>query len=285
MDTDGISTSLASTSTDTCEDYNKVLTEDDCDENDDDVDEDGDEEDVDDDEDDEVDDGSETRVQKVPQIPFSIDTLLSWKPSRGNGVSSLIYSTQEKVKQWSSIPRPSHTVEYITPIPGSLQEKSQEEWTRCIQVTSPCASSSGSKDSDRQIPQEDRKKRPRTAFTATQIKALESEFEKNKYLSVSKRLHLSRTLKLTETQIKIWFQNRRTKWKRKYTNDLELLAQQYYSSLGVVAPRPIFLGDRLWFFNYPGFPTAQPLPSSVPHFYQPMPVFPSHCNQLTHQLR
>lgn len=48
-------------------------------------------------------------------------------------------------------------------------------------------------------------------------------------------------------QIKIWFQNRRTKWKRKYTNDLELVAQQYYSALGVAAPRPLFLGDRLWY--------------------------------------
>ena len=110
---------------------------------------------------------------------------------------------------------------------------------------------------------DDRKKRPRTAFTAAQIKALESEFEKNKYLSVSKRMQLSKQLKLTETQvvllystniifmnslfqIKIWFQNRRTKWKRKYTNDLELVAQQYYSTLGVLAPRPMFLGDRLW---------------------------------------
>ncbi|KAJ1519545.1 hypothetical protein ONE63_004824 [Megalurothrips usitatus] len=52
-------------------------------------------------------------------------------------------------------------------------------------------------------------------------------------------------------QIKIWFQNRRTKWKRKYTSDLELLAQQYCSQLGVTAARPMFLGDRLWFFNYP----------------------------------
>ena len=48
---------------------------------------------------------------------------------------------------------------------------------------------------------EDRKKRPRTAFTAAQIKALENEFEKNKYLSVSKRMQLSKQQKLTETQV------------------------------------------------------------------------------------
>ena len=48
---------------------------------------------------------------------------------------------------------------------------------------------------------EERKKRPRTAFSATQIKALEAEFEKNKYLSVSKRMQLSKQLKLTETQV------------------------------------------------------------------------------------
>ena len=48
---------------------------------------------------------------------------------------------------------------------------------------------------------DDRKKRPRTAFTASQIKALETEFEKNKYLSVSKRMQLSKHLKLTETQV------------------------------------------------------------------------------------
>ncbi|BES97952.1 Homeobox domain [Nesidiocoris tenuis] len=122
----------------------------------------------------------------------------------------------------------------------------------------------------------DRKKRPRTAFTAAQIKALETEFESNKYLSVAKRSQLSKTLKLTETQIKIWFQNRRTKWKRKYTNDLEILAQQYYSNLGMAAPRPIFIGDRLWFFNYPTSSLSGGLPPGIPGYHlppttQPMP--------------
>lgn len=49
--------------------------------------------------------------------------------------------------------------------------------------------------------EDDRKKRPRTAFTASQIKSLEAEFERNKYLSVAKRCQLSKSLKLTETQV------------------------------------------------------------------------------------
>ncbi|EFN79395.1 BarH-like 1 homeobox protein, partial [Harpegnathos saltator] len=123
------------------------------------------------------------------------------------------------------------------------------------------------------ISDDERKKRPRTAFTAAQIKSLEAEFERNKYLSVAKRLQLSKSLKLTETQIKIWFQNRRTKWKRKYTNDVELLAQQYYSSLGIPAPRPIFVGDRLWFFNYPAQP--QPAVPLFPQHLTPLPLHPA----------
>ncbi|KAL9699408.1 hypothetical protein quinque_002849 [Culex quinquefasciatus] len=97
---------------------------------------------------------------------------------------------------------------------------------------------------------DDRKKRPRTAFSAAQIKALETEFERGKYLSVAKRTALAKSLHLTETQIKIWFQNRRTKWKRKYTSDVEQLASHYYSQLGIGNfARPMVVGDRLWLFS------------------------------------
>uniref|UniRef100_A0A182PFH8 Homeobox domain-containing protein n=1 Tax=Anopheles epiroticus TaxID=199890 RepID=A0A182PFH8_9DIPT len=104
---------------------------------------------------------------------------------------------------------------------------------------------------------DDRKKRPRTAFSAAQIKALETEFERGKYLSVAKRTALAKQLHLTETQIKIWFQNRRTKWKRKYTADVESLASHYYSQLGIGSfARPMVVGDRLWLFSQtPNGPT------------------------------
>lgn len=73
------------------------------------------------------------------------------------------------------------------------------------------------------------KKRPRTAFTTDQIKVLESEFQKGKYLSVVRRMELSKLLELSETQIKIWFQNRRTKWKRKLAAEMDyaIAAQGY----------------------------------------------------------
>ncbi|XP_063166990.1 homeobox protein Nkx-3.1 [Candoia aspera] len=58
-------------------------------------------------------------------------------------------------------------------------------------------------------------KRSRAAFSHTQVIELERKFSHQKYLSAPERAHLARNLKLTETQVKIWFQNRRYKTKRK----------------------------------------------------------------------
>ncbi|CAL8299206.1 unnamed protein product [Merluccius merluccius] len=59
-------------------------------------------------------------------------------------------------------------------------------------------------------------RRARTAFTYEQLVALESKFRATRYLSVCERLNLALSLSLTETQVKIWFQNRRTKWKKQH---------------------------------------------------------------------
>lgn len=62
-----------------------------------------------------------------------------------------------------------------------------------------------------------KKKRSRAAFTHAQVFELERRFAHQKYLSGPERTELAHILKLTETQVKIWFQNRRYKTKRKST--------------------------------------------------------------------
>ncbi|KAG8518720.1 Ventral anterior homeobox 2 [Galemys pyrenaicus] len=67
----------------------------------------------------------------------------------------------------------------------------------------------------------DRPKRTRTSFTAEQLYRLELEFQRCPYVVGRERTELARQLNLSETQVKVWFQNRRTKQKKDQSRDLE----------------------------------------------------------------
>ncbi|CRK95310.1 CLUMA_CG008668, isoform A [Clunio marinus] len=62
-------------------------------------------------------------------------------------------------------------------------------------------------------------KRVRTAFSPSQLLKLEHAFEGNHYVVGAERKILAQQLSLTETQVKVWFQNRRTKHKRMQQED------------------------------------------------------------------
>ncbi|XP_074148404.1 homeobox protein EMX1-like isoform X2 [Sminthopsis crassicaudata] len=74
-------------------------------------------------------------------------------------------------------------------------------------------------------------KRIRTAFSPSQLLRLERTFEKNHYVVGAERKQLANSLCLTETQVKVWFQNRRTKHKRQKMEECPTAEEKRNGSL------------------------------------------------------
>ncbi|KAL2098763.1 hypothetical protein ACEWY4_005243 [Coilia grayii] len=75
-------------------------------------------------------------------------------------------------------------------------------------------------------------KRMRTSFTNEQLSRLEKEFARQQYMVGSERFLLATSLQLTEAQVKVWFQNRRIKWRKQSLEQ----QQAKLAKLGLAAP-------------------------------------------------
>lgn len=123
-------------------------------------------------------------------------------------------------------------------------------------------------------------RRARTAFTYEQLVALENKFKSTRYLSVCERLNLALSLNLTETQIKIWFQNRRTKWK-KQNPGLDVNSPTVPQTGSGPSFSPPF-GNMLYSHGlHPYFPAlgSYGLLKARTAFAGQLPVFPQHFPQ------
>ncbi|KAJ8026222.1 Homeobox protein not2 [Holothuria leucospilota] len=93
-------------------------------------------------------------------------------------------------------------------------------------------------------------KRIRTIFSSEQLQRLEKEFKNQQYMVGAERLLLASDLQLSEAQVKVWFQNRRIKWRKEnHERDQAKLAdyrtrrEEIRRKLGLSQRRRIVVGS------------------------------------------
>ncbi|CAJ0939272.1 unnamed protein product [Ranitomeya imitator] len=106
-----------------------------------------------------------------------------------------------------------------TQVPSNTTSKQIFPWMKesrqnSKQKSSPPATAAEGCAGDRSPPGSAASKRARTAYTSAQLVELEKEFHFNRYLCRPRRVEMANLLNLSERQIKIWFQNRRMKYKK-----------------------------------------------------------------------
>ncbi len=146
--------------------------------------------------------------------------------------------------------------------PSILPDYKEEQERACSQM-SPVSQERHRDGPDKQS--SSAKKKTRTVFSRSQVYQLESTFDMKRYLSSSERACLASSLQLTETQVKTWFQNRRNKWKRQLSAELEAANMAHASAQTLVGMPLVFRENSLLRVPVPrsiAFPTPLYYPGS-----------------------
>lgn len=82
------------------------------------------------------------------------------------------------------------------------------------------------------------KKHTRPTFSGHQIYVLEKTFEQAKYLAGPERAKLAYQLAMSESQVKVWFQNRRTKWRKRSAAEMATAKKRHAAAAAFVGMNP-----------------------------------------------
>ncbi|CAB3370304.1 Hypothetical predicted protein [Cloeon dipterum] len=108
--------------------------------------------------------------------------------------------------------------------------------------TKPSHSAGSPNEAQNSAPGSSKRKRSwsRAVFSNLQRKGLEKRFQIQKYITKPDRRQLAATLGLTDAQVKVWFQNRRMKWR--HSKEAKLGVSTATSSGGVCVSSNVLIG-------------------------------------------
>ncbi|KAE9417029.1 hypothetical protein Angca_003162 [Angiostrongylus cantonensis] len=167
------------------------------------------------------------------KLKFGIDSILD--PCFGRATSDsdpIVVKTSDALHSPTAM-SPSSSFGTSPPAAPVIDNRALfPAWVFCTRYSDrPSSGPRTRKPRKREISEEE--KRPRTAFTPCQLDRLKKQFLDNRYLTEKRRQELAHELGLNESQIKIWFQNKRAKLKKVTTErpplTLQLMAHGLYN--------------------------------------------------------
>ncbi|XP_061089433.1 homeobox protein not2-like [Conger conger] len=170
-------------------------------------------------------------TETKPKCSFSIEAILSTSPRESSQLKmamhqGLTHPTPFAPHPWLpsgySTPGSPYTYHYTSYHPNEIQNHNG--------FTGPCDKLMSRRSYVRRTC-----RRIRTIFTDEQLMKLEEVFSKQRYMTGTEKVLLASALRLSETQVKVWFQNRRTRWRKtqedKTSNQLSSPRQDEFISV------------------------------------------------------